>query len=263
MPPVSGAVAALRKSGGVGGGKGSLTGLKPPQRCDYKTLAVECFAKLDAVGREMKRRGTTGTGTGAGTGTGTGGAEGAYYDLQQWTIRLLKQNALDPAVDGELYQRLHACLDEVDRVDASALAYHCRLCLGLQTRGGGVGGGGGSLHAPATMNKCGHRICPECARGLLDDALRGHVPIPVTCPVGCAGGAGMEARGNGQGTGTLRPAQARHLLDDEPFERFKRLYDVKTSLAQSAPHSRSSELQKSLKEAQDIIAKSREAAKLH
>jgi hypothetical protein len=53
-------------------------------------------------------------------------------------------------------------LDEVDRVDASSMAYHCRLCLGLQTRGGGG-------LAPATMNKCGHRICPECARGLLDD----------------------------------------------------------------------------------------------
>lgn len=111
------------------------------------------------------------------------------------------------------------------------------------------------------MNKCGHRICPECARGLLDDALRGHVPIPVTCPVGCAG-EGREVRGNGQ-VGTLHPSQTRHLLDDEPFERFKRLYDVKVSLAQSAPHSRSSELRKSLREAQELIAKSREAAKLH
>ena len=62
---------------------------------------------------------------------------------------------------------------------------------------------------------------------------------------------------------THRGQQARHLLDDEPFERFKRLYDVKVSLAQSAPHSRSSELQKSLREAQELIAKSREAAKLH
>ena len=96
---------------------------------------------------------------------------------------------------------------------------------------------------------------------MLDAGRRGHVPIPVTGPVGCAG-EGREVRGNGQ-VGTLHPSQARHLLDDEPFERFKRLYDVKVSLAQSAPHSRSSELQKSLREAQELIAKSREAAKLH
>ena len=142
MPPVSGAVAALKS--GIGGGA--------PQRCDYKQLAVECFGKLEAVGREAKRRGDT----------------AGAYDLQQWTLRLLKQGGLDPGTDVELYQRLHTCLDEVDRVDASALAYHCRLCLGLQTRGGGG-------LAPATMNKCGHRICPECARGLLDDALRARV----------------------------------------------------------------------------------------
>ena len=54
-----------------------------------------------------------------------------------------------------------------DKVDAAAAcAYTCRLCLGLQKRaGGGL--------APATMTKCGHRLCPECARGLLDDALGG------------------------------------------------------------------------------------------
>lgn len=227
-PPVSGFVAAL-KSGA------------PPPRCDYRHLAVECFAKLESLGLAAKRRGDA----------------AAASDLRQWTLRLLKQGGLDPGLDVELYQRLHACLDEVDRADASSMAYHCRLCLGWQSRGDR----GSSASAPATMNKCGHRICPECARGLLDDALRGHVPIPVTCPVGCAG-EGREVSGNGQ-VGTLHPSQARHLMAEEPYERFKRLYDVKVSLAQSAPHSRSSELQKSLREAQELIAKSREAAKLH
>ena len=34
------------------------------------------------------------------------------YDLQQWALRLLKQGGLDPGMDYELYQKLHACLDE-------------------------------------------------------------------------------------------------------------------------------------------------------
>ena len=42
-----------------------------------------------------------------------------------------------------------------------------------------------------------------------------------------------------------------------------RLNDVRVSLAQSAPHSKSGELQQSLKEAQELIAKSRAAANLH
>jgi len=116
---------------------------------------VECFSKLDALGRDTRRQGD---------------AAGAH-ELQQWTLRLLKQGRLDPSADVELYQRLHACLDDADRADASGVGYHCRLCLGLQTWGGGS-----STDPPATMNKCGHRICPECARGLLDDALRGHAP---------------------------------------------------------------------------------------
>lgn len=108
MPPVSGAVAAL-KSGGGGAAQ---------RRCDYKQLAVECFGRLDAAGREAKRRGD---------------AAGAY-DLQQWTLRMLKQGGLDPGEDVELYQRLHSCLDEVDRVDASAMAYHCRRGPGTAYR---------------------------------------------------------------------------------------------------------------------------------
>lgn len=107
MPPVSGAVAAL-KSGGA-----------PPHRCDYRQLAVECFGKLEAAGREARRRGD---------------AAGAY-DLQQWTLRLLKQGGLDPGADVELYQRLHTCLDEVDRVDAAVMAYHCRWGSGTSHRG--------------------------------------------------------------------------------------------------------------------------------
>ena len=73
MPPVSGAVAALKRGGA-------------PQRCDYKQLAVECFGKLDAVGREAKRRGDT----------------AGAYDLQQWTLRWAVVQLLNPVVTHSL-----------------------------------------------------------------------------------------------------------------------------------------------------------------
>ena len=86
-----------------------------------------------------------------------------------------------------------------------------------------------SLQArPCTFEQCGHRICPTCAGSVLRDALKGSVPIPIACPEGCCSGSGHSF---------LKPMEVMHVLDEEEFERFARLHDVRTSLAQSAPHS--------------------------
>lgn len=198
-PPRSGAAAILRRDG-------DQFALGPEREVDYKGLCIAVLGKLEHMAKDRRRSEDT----------------QSSHSTFNWLQRQLSQAGPLPGRDSELYRILHASLDQVD-AKASDGTFHCRLCLGLQAPDG-------KGNVRVSMMKCGHSLCQTCTKRLLQDALAGHIGIPVACPVGCAVG------GN-QSTGTLSPEQVQHLLDEETYERFSRLHQVRATLGRSAPHS--------------------------
>ena len=122
-----------------------------------------------------------------------------------------------PCADPALFKLLHGTLDSVerggDRTQKHGGGFHCRSCL-AQLYSGTLG----------VRLDCGHELCKKCTVSLVESALDGNCRIPVFCPAGC--------------NTTLHPTKVRQHLDDDTYERFQRLHDVRSSLQQSAPHSR-------------------------
>jgi len=198
-PPKSGAAAIIRRSKDIQGR------LSEPSVVDYRTLCLTLVSKLEliALRREEFAR-----------------VEGSD-DLARWLLQQLLQVGPLPGKDSELYRLLHTCLDEVDSRNKDT-SFHCRLCLAVQTR---------SQLASRIRLECEHSLCEACAKQLAEDALAGHIDIPIACPVGCYSGANAK-------TGTLNPQCMRHLLEEADYERLLRLYQVRLKLGLSAPHSK-------------------------
>mmetsp|Transcript_38706 Transcript_38706/g.84193 ORF Transcript_38706/g.84193 Transcript_38706/m.84193 type:complete len:365 (-) Transcript_38706:325-1419(-) len=195
-PPKSGAAAIIR------GNKDPQGRLNERSVVDYRSLCLTLVNKFEliALGREE-----------------LGGDE----DMARWLLQQLLQVGPLPGKDSELYRLLHTCLDEVDS-DNEDTSFHCRLCLAVQTR---------SQLASRIRLECEHSLCEACAKQLAEDALAGHIDIPIACPVGCYSGANAK-------TGTLNPRCMNHLLEEAEYERLLRLYQVRMKLGLSAPHSK-------------------------
>ncbi|XRB09955.1 RING-type domain-containing protein [Pycnococcus provasolii] len=141
--------------------------------------------------------------------------------------------------------------------------FYCRLCLGWQKDA-----------SRGTFLECGHPLCPSCVCSLVDAVAGGSVAAPVACPAGCdaclspnlarsayfgvphANGSSSSANATKTGAERAPATLAPVALVSSPsprvvemWERFERMHDVRTTLGQSAPHSRGlgSELAKAQK----------------
>ncbi|CAG9461132.1 unnamed protein product [Pedinophyceae sp. YPF-701] len=210
--PSAGAWAAISRTGSEQHRKdGSSGACTAPSRSpssadarvhDLTSLAVGALSQLAKAASAARSPGPP---------TGAGEA----FEIHDWIVRALSPLGLHPADDHDLYRRMHLSLDVVDgssRVEVDQ-GYYCRLCLGYnQTRRG----------MPVVLER-GRRLCPSCARSLVDGALEGRIPVPIVLPLG-----DEEAH--------VRPAHLEGVLSRHEFERFKRVYEVKASLGASAPH---------------------------
>eukprot|EP00959_Pyramimonas_sp_CCMP1952_P104057 2174906-Pyramimonas_sp.AAC.1 len=198
-PPKSGAAAIIRRGKDLHGRQSESSGM------DYRSLCLTLVSKLEqiAFGRDKFAM------------------DKGARDMDKWLLQQLLQVGPLPGKDSELYRLLHSCLDAVDSHNEDT-SFHCRLCLAVQTR---------SQLGSRVRLECEHSLCESCAKQLADDALGGHVDIPIACPVGCYTGANAK-------TGTLTPQRIRHLMEEAEYERLLRLYQVRMKLGLSAPHSK-------------------------
>ena len=185
---------------------------EPLRQVDYRRL---CIASLEALVADARLVTVQG-------GAGPSERGGKW----QWLLANLSRAGPEPGRDNELYALLHMSIDNVEQ-RCEGDNFYCRLCLGF--KGG---------REKSVGLKCRHRVCCGCARLLVEGAIDGFVKMPIACPVGC--------------DGIVTPSLVDGLIETPVFERFKRLHDVKMSLAQSAPHSQN--LGDALKEARAAMA---------
>jgi len=126
----------------------------------------------------------------------------------------LMHDGPSPEKDPEIFQELHKAIDIAEQRGESR-GYYCRLCLGYQTSG--------LSKSFKVQMDCGKCLCSRCAKELVEGVLEGRVRLPLACPTGNC-------------TSVLTPNLVQHLLEDEDYDRFKRMHDVKMSLDRSAPH---------------------------
>ena len=181
-----------------------------------------CISSLEALVAEARRA------------TAQGGGSGEGQEKWQWLQGHLSRAGPEPGRDDELYALLHLSIDNIEKLYLGE-NFYCRLCLGF--KGG---------REKSVGLKCKHRVCAGCAQLLVDGAVDGFVKIPIACPAGC--------------NGILTPGLVDGLVEGPAFERFKRLHDVKMSLAQSAPHSQN--LGDALKEARAAMAQNNRSQKI-
>jgi len=184
----------------------------PLRQVDYRRLCISSLEALVAEARLVTAQG--------------GGSPNERGGKWQWLLASLSRAGPEPGRDDELYALLHLSIDNVEQ-RCEGGNFYCRLCLGFK-----------GAKEKSVVLKCRHRVCCGCTRLLVEGAIDGFVKMPIACPVGC--------------NGIVTPSLVDGLIDAPVFERFKRLHDVKMSLAQSAPHSQN--LGDALKEARAAMA---------
>lgn len=134
--------------------------------------------------------------------------------VHSWLMQRLMHEGPSPEKDSQMFQELHKAIDIAERRGESR-GYYCRLCLGYQTSG--------LSKSFKVQMGCGRCLCSRCAKELVEGVLQGRLRLPLACPTGNC-------------TSMLTPSLVEHILEEEDFERFKRMHDVKMSLDRSAPH---------------------------